>query len=153
MEEKLRLNFKLLDMVSDSIILLDVRGKMVYANKTAAKSRGYNLESFLELQMKDLYPKYKTNYVRKQLAEEIKSGEKVFEVENLTKNGETRWFSVKVIPVKIDQDKYILKICRSIKEKQEIQKAEALAKEQSQKLLEGASRVTFRGRNLIWLSC
>jgi len=91
MEEKLRLNFKILDMVSDSIILLDVRGKMVYANKTAAKSRGYNLESFLELQMKDLYPKDKTNYVRKQLAEAIKSGEKVFEVENLTKNGEIRW--------------------------------------------------------------
>lgn len=147
MSENLRLNFRLLDLVYDSVTVFDSSGRIVYANRAAAESRGYSLDELLDLQMKDLYPKERIEFVRKELVEAITQGERIFEVENLAKGGDVRWFKVKAIPVKIEEQRYILKIGMNVKEKYDRIKAEVQAIERSQKLLEGASRVTSMVRH------
>lgn len=147
MNESLRLNFKLLDLVYDSVTIFDPQGKVVYANKSAAESRGYTIDEFLELHINELYPKDRVDYVKEKLSEAIKEGEVIFEVENITKNGELKWFKVKAIPVRIDGQVYFLKIGMNIKEKYDRIMTEVQAIERSQKLLEGASRVTSMVRH------
>ncbi len=143
----LQLKFQLLDLVNDSVSIFDSKGKIVYANRAAAESRGYSIDEFLELHIRDLYPSEKREFLREKLVEAIDKGEIVFEIENITKNKEIKWFKVKAVPVKIDNQMYILKIGMNVKEKYDRVMAEVEAIERSQKLLEGANRITSMVRH------
>ncbi len=148
MEEELRLKSMLLDESIDSVILHSLDGKIIYANKAAANIRGYKVEELQEMNIEKLVMldhRIRTRVI----IENIPPGGLVFETVNLTKNGDPIYFEVKSIPIKIDEQTYILCVSRDISERKEYERKLALLHQHASELhktetLEEVSTITLR---------
>jgi PAS domain S-box-containing protein len=86
-EEELLIKSMLLDSVSDSVILHDLEGRLLYINEAAHSLRGYSKEEMLPLSLQDMTVPRFSALIPIRLEELATRGSAVFETENFRKDG------------------------------------------------------------------
>ncbi len=116
-ETELQIAANLFESASDSILVHDLDGKLVYFNQAAYRSRGYTEAEFQSLTVKDLEVPDKPRFFGDRMKDLLEKGEAIFESENLCKDN-------KVMPVEIHAQviesfgtKMILSVARDISER------------------------------------
>lgn len=120
-EESLTLRAQLLDAASDSILVLDLDGSILYANNSALKNYGFKRNEFLKLKLNQITIAENIPALEENMQQLFDSGEIVFESRHRQKNGV-------IVPVEIqaklnDVNNKILILC-VIKDITERKKAE-----------------------------
>jgi len=107
----------LLDAVFDSIIVHDTEGNIIYANKSAYLSRGYDRDEFLKMNIIDLVPPEKREISRNRL-KELSSGRAThFESVHLHKDGHRIYLEARGSLTEIGGQKYYVAVARDISER------------------------------------
>ncbi|HEY3375481.1 MAG TPA: diguanylate cyclase [Candidatus Aquicultor sp.] len=88
-QEELKFKSKLLDTATDSVIVHDLDGNMLYVNEAAYTTRGYTEEELLNLPLEHLdnLPRAEEGEKKQHLDELYASGGNVFETGHVRKNG------------------------------------------------------------------
>lgn len=119
-KEELQLKALLLDNASDTIILRDFDGNIVYANEVAWKTRGYTREEFMN---KSAYDMTAPEFIDLRPNLDIASNNKthsVFDCVHITKNGSRIPVEINSRMLEFGGRKLILSIARDISERQRI---------------------------------
>ena len=85
-EMELHIAANLFDAASDSILVHDLDGRLVYFNGAAYKTRGYTREEFQRLSIQDLEVPGKPRFFGSHLKELLDKGEATFEAVNMRKD-------------------------------------------------------------------
>ncbi|MEJ2673312.1 MAG: PAS domain S-box protein, partial [Deltaproteobacteria bacterium] len=114
--EEFLISAHLLDAVFDAIIVTDPEGNIVYANKSAYLSRGYEREEFLKMNVIDLVPPERQEITRNRL-KELSSGRLThFESVHLHKDGHRIYLEARGSLTEIGGRKYYVAVARDISE-------------------------------------
>jgi PAS domain S-box-containing protein len=130
-EMELHIAANLFDAASDSIIVHDMGGKIVYSNEAAYKTRGYSREEFQVLNIKDLEAPNDPRFFGDRMSQLLNSGESTFEAVNLRKDKTLLPVEINARVIESDGRKLILSVARDITERK---KAEVNFKESNDKL-------------------
>ncbi len=116
-ETDLHIAANLFDIASDSILVHDLDGKIIYFNEAAHKTRGFTRTQFQGLSIQDLEVPDSPRFFGEKMKNLFETGEATFETVNLRKDK-------KVLPVEIharvfesDGRKLILSVARDISER------------------------------------
>lgn len=93
-EESLNLRAQLLDAASDSILILDLDGGILYANNSALKNYGFKRNEFLKLNIRQITVLEEIETLKEKMQVLFNDGEVVFESYHRQKNGA-------IVPVEI----------------------------------------------------
>ncbi len=118
-EKDLRLKERMLDGASDSIFLHDVDGHFTYVNEAAYKSRGYEKEELLGM---DIFVLPTPEYVahrEKILGELLEKGEVIFESAHFRKDGSILPVEIQARVFDLDDHPLILSAARDITERKQ----------------------------------
>lgn len=122
-EEELQVRAQLLDKANDSFFLLDQDGRILYANETACRSRGYSREEMGCLNIRDLLPSDLRTTVAKRISEIFVKGEVVFEGAHIRKDNVVFPVESSVRATEINRQKYLISIVRDITERKQADEA------------------------------
>lgn len=86
-EESLNLRAQLLDAASDSILILDLDGGILYANNSALKNYGFKRNEFLRLNLKQITVLEEIDSLKENMQLLFNNGEVIFESCHRQKNG------------------------------------------------------------------
>jgi PAS domain S-box-containing protein len=128
MEIHLAANF--FDVASDSILVHDLDGRIVYFNESAHKTRGYTRDEFQRLSIKDLEVPDNPRFFGSHLSEILENGEATFEAANFHKDKTTFPVEINARVIETDGRKLVLSIARNITERKKA--AEALEKSEQE---------------------
>jgi PAS domain S-box-containing protein len=129
-EMEIQLAANLFDVASDSILVHDLDGRIVYFNESACKTRGYTRDEFQRLSIKDLEVPDNPRFFGSRMSEMLKNGEATFEAANLRKNKTTFPVEINARVIESDGRKLILSIARDITERKKA--VEALEKSEQE---------------------
>jgi PAS domain S-box-containing protein len=129
-EMEMHLAANLFEAASDSILVYDPEGKIVYFNEAAHNLRGYSREEFQGLKISDLEAPGSILSVKSRIAALLEKGEGVFEALNLHKDQTVVPFEVHAQVIEFDGKKMVLSVARDITERK---KAEQKLKESEEK--------------------
>ncbi len=116
-EEELRLKEKLLDGASDSIFLHDLEGHFLYLNEAAYKSRGYEKEELMRLNVLALPTPEVLKDRPRRLQELQAQGEIIFEGAHRRKDGSSMPVEIHARLLDLDDHQLILSVARDISER------------------------------------
>ena len=86
-EEEIETKARLLDNASESIFIIDLEGKILYANETAWKSRGYTRDELLKMDLRAIdIPEY-ARHIPSRMQEVLEKGQLIFESAHYRKDG------------------------------------------------------------------
>ena len=120
-EEELRIKSMLLDLVSDSVVLHDLDGRLLYVNEAAHTIRGYNRDDLLNLTLQILAVPQTAGLIKARIAELINKGAAVFETENFRKDGTILPLEVNARLVDYQGEKAVLAVGRDLTERKRIE--------------------------------
>ena len=129
-EEELRLKEKLLDGASDSIFLHDLAGQFLYLNEAAYKSRGYEKEELMSLNVPALPTPEFLQDRAKRLQELQAQGEMIFEAAHRRKDGSVMPVEIHARLLDLDDRRLILSVTRDITERKQAEEALRTAAQQ-----------------------
>jgi PAS domain S-box-containing protein len=129
-ELEIHLAANLFDVASDSILVHDMDGRIVYFNESAYKTRGYTRDEFQRLSIKDLEVPDNPRFFGTRISEMLKNGEATFEAANFRKDKSTFPVEINARVIESDGRKLILSIARDITERKK--SAEALEKSEQE---------------------
>jgi len=121
-ESELRLKEQLLDKSSDSIIIRDADAKIVYANETAYKSRGFTKEEFLGMTIYQLLAPDQAELIKARSKDMLRPGTDTFESTHIRKDGSQIAVEVNRNILEIDGKMYSVTITRDITERKQAEK-------------------------------
>ena len=118
-QEELALRAEMLDLVSDSVFLLDINGNIKYANKAVCDSLGYTQDEITRMNVADINPEeYREKAeIRVKQASVRKEGR--FKTVHVRKDGTRMPVSVRVRIIKRGGQEYILGVVREIVHEEE----------------------------------
>ena len=118
-EDDLKIKVELLDTATDSIVLHDVAGKLLYANEKAAKMRGYSKEELMKLNIYDLNVPGESKFTGQYIDELMVKGESIFESAQYHRDGMVIPLEVNAKMVIHNKDLLILSTARDITDRKE----------------------------------
>ena len=128
-EEDPKLEAQLLDAATDSILLLDVEGNLIYINEAAYKSRGYTKDELMAMNLKDFnIPEHK-KFVELRMQEVMEKGEATFESAHFRKDGSIMQIEVHARVIEVGDKKLVLGVTRDITDRKQAE--ESLRKEKT----------------------
>ncbi|MFA5054798.1 MAG: PAS domain S-box protein [Dehalococcoidia bacterium] len=130
-EQETQFKGKLLDAAADSILVHDLSGRIVYANKEAEELRGYARGELIGKDLHNLATPEYTQSFNERIAEIKQKGEVTFEVAHYRHDGSTIPIEVHALLIDRDGEKLILRIGRDITERK---KAEHQIRERMKEL-------------------
>jgi diguanylate cyclase (GGDEF)-like protein/PAS domain S-box-containing protein len=120
-EEELNLRANLLDSANDSIMVNDYDGKILYANETAYKSRGYTKEEFMKLNIREiLTPEGAAGFAGRMARIKI-TGDLKYEVGHVRKNGTVLPVEGHARKIVSGDREIVLSVLRDITERKQIE--------------------------------
>ncbi len=122
-EMELHIAANLFDAASDSILVHEMDGKLVYFNEAAYKTRGYTRDEFQGLNIKDLEAPENPKFFRAQLSNLMNNGEATFEVANLRKDKTAFTVEVNARVIESDGRKLVLSVSRDISKRKQAEEA------------------------------
>ena len=129
-EGELRLKEKLLDGASDSIFLHDLAGQFLYLNEAAYKSRGYEKEELMSLNLPALLTPELLKDRPGRLQELQAQGEMIFEAAHRRKDGSVMPVEIHARLLDLDDRRLILSVTRDITERKQAEEAMRTAAQQ-----------------------
>ena len=105
------------DAASDSILVHDLDGRIIYFNEAAYKTRGYTKEEFQALTIQDLEVPDNPRFFGAKMDELFEKGEAIFEAVNLLKNKQVIPVEIHAQVIEFDERKLILSVARDISER------------------------------------
>ncbi len=145
-EMEMHIAANLFDAASDSILVHDLDGRIVYFNEAAHKLRGYSREEFQKLKITDLEAPGNTWDFRARMKALLEKGEGIFEIYNLGKDKTIVPFEIHGRVIESDGRKLVLSVARDITERK---KTEDALKQERDKL---ESVTTAIGAGLVIVS-
>ena len=85
-DEGLKLRTLILDNARESIFLINTKGDFAYANKAATKMYGYNLDEFLNMNIRSLLKPEETPSIEPIISTTLEKGELLFETTHVRKD-------------------------------------------------------------------
>ncbi len=116
-EMEVHVSANLFEAASDSIMVHDLNGKLIYFNESAYKTRGYTKEQFQSLTIKDIEMPGDPKFFGSKMKELRKFGEATFEAVNLRKDKSTFTVEIHAQLIDFDDQKLILSTVRDISER------------------------------------
>ncbi len=142
-EDKLKLDAGILASTSDSIIVHDLDGNMVYLNETAYKSLGYTREELMSKNIRQVDVD-STEQPRSQRNEMMEKGSVVFETAHLHANGNRIPVEVNAKVIESGGKKLILGVVRDITERKQAEAKLQESEEQYRAIFENAVEGIFQ---------
>ncbi|MDO8705522.1 MAG: EAL domain-containing protein [Sulfuricaulis sp.] len=116
-EEEILMKARLLDNTSESIFVLDLAGKIIYANETAWKSRGYTRDELMKLDLRTIDTPECAKLIPSRMREILERGQLTFESAHCRKDGSVMPIEVSARVFEIDGKKVFLSAMRDITER------------------------------------
>jgi diguanylate cyclase (GGDEF)-like protein/PAS domain S-box-containing protein len=116
-KEELRLKAKLLDEATDSIIVHDLEGRIIFANEAASRMRGYQHEELMQLNVQQLIAQNQKWVYVVQIPVLLKNEVLIFEADNLRKDGTRIPMEVHSRLIELDSKKMVISIGRDVMER------------------------------------
>lgn len=113
-EQELHFKSVLLDSAIDSIIVYDTEGKVIYANESAYKTRGYTGSEFLTKRLADLVAPDPAATLDQRMEELLKSGRAIFETAHVKKDGSIMPVEAHTWVIEYGNNKVIVSVVRDI---------------------------------------
>ncbi|MEL7563148.1 PAS domain S-box protein [Dehalogenimonas sp. 4OHTPN] len=120
-QQEIALKAQLLDSATDSIFLVEPGGRIVYANEEACKSRGYNREEILRLNITDIRTPDMAGLYKDQIEQVLRDGEASFEATHLRKDGTVFHVEARAKKITSGERTLILAIARDITERRRME--------------------------------
>jgi PAS domain S-box-containing protein len=137
-ETELHIAANLFAEASDSIIVHDLEGRLVFFNESAYKSRGYSEEEFQSLNVKDLEVPGSPIFSGNRWKDLLEKGETTFEAENLHKNKTIFPVEIHAQLIESDGRKVVLTNTRDITERKAVEQMLAESQEKYQTTFEAS---------------
>jgi len=134
-EESLNLRAQLLDAASDSILILDLDGGILYANNSALKNYGFKRNEFLKLNLKQITVLEEVESLKENMQVLYNDGEVVFESCHRQKNGALVPVEVQAKLNEINNKILVLCIIRDITERKRAENTISYERELLQNLM------------------
>ena len=116
-EKQISLQAELLNSANDSILLIDNKGNIVYANEAALQQHGYTDKEMLKMKIQELDVDESPNVVPNRLKNIHEKGFGAFEVTHYRKDKSIFSAEVNAQLITIENEKYILSVERDISER------------------------------------
>jgi PAS domain S-box-containing protein len=126
----------LFDAASDSIIVHDLDGKILYFNKAAYKTRGYTREEFQGLCIQDLEIPDKPGFFGTKMKDMLKNDEATFETVNLRKDKKVLPVEIHARVIELEGRKAVLTVARDISERKKAEQATSASLKRYQSFIE-----------------
>lgn len=114
MEEELRMKAELLDAATDSIMVHDLEGNLVYVNEAVFKFLGYNKDELMRMNLHTLYTPEYARLIESRIEQLMEIGEATFESEIFRKDKSTAPIEVHARIIELGSRKLVLSISRDI---------------------------------------
>lgn len=122
-ETELHIAANLFDAASDSILVHEMDGRLIYFNEAAYKTRGYAREEFQGLKIEDLEAPGNPRFFGARMSQLLNNGEATFEAVNLRKNRSVLPVEINARVIESDGRKLILSVARDITERKKAEEA------------------------------
>lgn len=119
--DELQLGSKLLDTASDSILLRDLEGNFIYANKAAYNTRGYTRDELLKANIFQIIAPEYHGIIEEKVKELYKKGEVTFEALHLKKDGSKFPVEVHMSLLETGGHKFILNVVHDSTQRKKIE--------------------------------
>ena len=116
-EEKLKLQATMLDAISDTVFLLDLKGNFLYLNKAAWESRGYTREEMLSMNLRQLNVPAYNELLAPRFKQLLAEGHAQFESAHVRKDGSVMHVEIRSSLIESDGEKFFLSTIRDITER------------------------------------
>ncbi|MCX5993953.1 MAG: PAS domain S-box protein [Chloroflexi bacterium] len=118
-QEELALRAEMLDLVSDSVFLLDIKGNIKYVNKSACDFLGYTQDEMTGMNIADVNPEEYKEKAKIRLSRAPNLKEARFKTVHMRKDGTRVPVSVRIRVIKRGGHDYILGVVREIVHEEE----------------------------------
>jgi PAS domain S-box-containing protein len=126
----------LFDAVSDSILVHDMGGKILFFNEAAYKTRGYTRDEFQGLCIQDLAKPGNPTFFGTQIKQMLENGESTFETANLRKDKKVLPVEVHARIIESEDRKMVLSVARDISERKKVEHAANVSLKRYQSFIE-----------------
>ncbi|MDT8781958.1 MAG: PAS domain S-box protein [Candidatus Bathyarchaeota archaeon] len=116
-EMEMQFAANLFEIASDSILVHDLAGSIVFFNQAAHKLRGYSREEFRSLTISDLEAPGNVWDFKAKMKVLLDNGEGVFETYNLCKDKSVLLFEIHARVIELDGRKLVLSVARDISDR------------------------------------
>ena len=114
LQEELTLRAEMLDLVSDSVFLLDMNGNIKYVNKAACESMGYTQDEITKMSVVDINPEELRRKAEIRLKTASSQKESRFRTVHVRKNGSRMPVDVRIRVIKRGDQEFILGVVSEI---------------------------------------
>jgi two-component system cell cycle sensor histidine kinase/response regulator CckA len=122
-EEELRLKVRLLDAAVDTIFLHDLEGNMIYANEAAYRTRAYEREEFMAMNLRSLVAPLDAAKFDERMAEVAEKGRGVFESTHICRDGSIMPVETRTTAITSGGKTIVMAIVRDITERKRAEEA------------------------------
>jgi PAS domain S-box-containing protein len=133
---ELHVSANLFDAASDSILVHDMDGRVVYFNEAAYKTRGYTRDEFQGINIQDLESTDASRFFGLRMKELIDNGEATFEAMNLRKDKTLLPVEIHARIIKSEDRKLVLSVARDISERKKAEQAVSASLKRYQSFIE-----------------
>jgi len=114
MEEELKERAQLLDATTDSIILRDLDGNIIYVNEAACRTHGYRRDELLKMNISDLNTPKNAELIEPRTKELMAQGKAIWESTHIRKDKSVMPIEVHASIIEVGGRKLILSVVRDI---------------------------------------
>lgn len=115
----------LFENAGDAIFVLDIKGRILDANRIACERLGYSRKELFQLNWSDIESPEENHHIRDRLAKILHEGHLIFETVHRHHDGRTIPIEMSSRVIEYDREPAILSIARDISERKESEKEKA----------------------------
>lgn len=136
----------ILDLSADSIIIQDLEGNIIFANKPAYGSRGYTKEEMSGMRLSNILAPGQAELSTKEIAEIFEKGELRFESAHIRKDGSVFPVEIHVKLIEIENNKYLCSVIRDITKRKRAEEALLQSEARYRRITEGLTDYQYTVR-------
>ena len=136
----------ILDLSADSIIIHDLDGNIIFANKSAYEFRGYMKEEMSGIKLFKILAPEQTELSTQKIAEIFKNGELRFESVHVRKDNSVFPVETHVKLIEIEGNKYCCSVIRDITERKQAEEALLQSEARYRRITEGLTDYLYTVR-------
>ena len=144
--DSLQQQYPILDLSADSIIIHDLDGNIIFANKSAYESRGYMKEEMSGMKLSKILAPEQTELSTQKIAEIFENGELRFESVHLRKDDSVFPVETHVKLIEIQGNKYCCSVIRDITKRKQAEEALLQSEARYRRITEGLTDYQYTVR-------
>ena len=142
-EDELKIAANIFDLATDSIMVIDMDGKIVNFNQAAYKLYGYTKDEMAEMNIRDIDTPQTASQIESRIKLLLEKGSAVFETVQVCKDKTLLPTEIHARIIDLKGKKLILSVIRDISERKKAETALRASEEKHRKLFEGSADAIF----------